>query len=140
MQIKFFFKDTSIKIPERKKLKQFVANLFSLEATNLTSLDYVFCTDEYLLAINKEFLNHDDFTDIITFVFSGKTEPVVGEIYISIDRVIENSKKFKVDRRRELYRVIFHGALHLCGYKDKSTRDKKDMTAAEDKYLDMYNK
>lgn len=138
MAIKFFYHGTSIKIPKRKKLKQFIKTLFISEGTNLYSLTYIFCTDKYLLSINREFLHHDDYTDIITFCLSDSPDPVAGEIYISAQRVADNANQLGVPNNKELHRVIFHGALHLCGYKDKARGDKKRMTLAEEKYLKMY--
>jgi len=138
MQIKFFFEGVSIKIPERKKLKQFIADLFKKEGRPLASLTYIFCTDSYLLSINREFLEHDDYTDIISFTLSGVADPVIGEIYISLERVKENAAKYEVGTMTELYRVVFHGALHLCGYRDKTAAEKKKMRSAENKYLNLF--
>jgi len=103
-------------------------------------VNYVFCTDEYLLEINEEFLKHRDFTDIITFDLGENSTNVLGEIYISVDRVKENAAFFEVPFHLELARVVFHGALHLCGLKDKSKREVKEMRAAEEKYLSAYRK
>ena len=139
MQIKFFFESSTLKIEDKKKLKQFIAAIFEQERVLLSSLTYIFCSDEYLLSINRQFLQHDDYTDVITFTLSEPEEPIQGEIYISADRIKENAAKFGTEVNMELYRVIFHGALHLCGYKDKSPKDKKNMTKAEDKYLKLYN-
>lgn len=137
MQINFFFEDSFIRLPARRKLKGVLKQLFTLEKITLNSLTYVFCSDPYLLEINKQFLNHDDYTDIITFCLSEPEDPVEGEIYISADRVKENGLKYKVGVDLEAYRVVFHGALHLCGYKDKSPANKRKMTAAENRYLAM---
>ncbi|MEP7144628.1 MAG: rRNA maturation RNase YbeY [Ferruginibacter sp.] len=138
MVIKFFFNNASIKIPARKKLKQYITALFEKEGTVIFSLSYIFCSDKDLLSINKEFLGHHDYTDIITFTLSNPTEPIEGEIYISVDRIKDNAKKIGVNINEELHRIIFHGALHLCGYKDKITGEKKEMTNAEDSYLNGY--
>ena len=101
-------------------------------------LTYVFCHDDYLLEINQEFLNHDTLTDIITFDMSEDQENLQGEIYISVDRVKDNAEKFKVSYEQELHRVIFHGALHLCGFKDKRSSDKERMQQEEDLCLRNY--
>ena len=138
MAIKFILHETSIKIPERLRLKAHIEHIFKRERKNLSSLTYIFCSDKYLLTINTEFLNHDDYTDIITFCLSEPREPIVGEIYISADRVKENAQNLDNSINEELHRVIFHGALHLCGYKDKAPGDKKKMTKAEDRNLKMY--
>jgi rRNA maturation RNase YbeY len=124
----------------RTKLKDFIASLFRKEGVGLDSLDYIYCSDKYLLNINKEFLKHDFYTDIITFNLSESPKSLQGEIYISIDRVKDNAINFDVSFNRELHRVIFHGALHLCGYKDKTARDQQTMRKMEDKYLNQYFK
>lgn len=138
MTIKFFFNEVSITLPDRKRLKQFLIGLFDMEGKILSESTYVFCSDKYLLSINQEFLQHDNYTDIITFTLSDNTEPIIGEIYISSERVKENARKLEITINRELHRVIFHGALHLCGYNDKTPADKKAMTLKEDKYLQLY--
>ena len=138
MAVQFFFNASLIKLSERRRLKLFINQLFKEERMLFSSLSYVFCSDQYLLSINREFLQHDDYTDIITFCLSGASEPVEGEIYISTDRVKENAISIGTSFNNELHRVIFHGALHLCGYKDKKPSDKRKMTDAEDKYLQLY--
>lgn len=137
LKISFHFQTPSL-LTGRRRLKEFIAELFRAESKKLSELTYVFCSDEYLLAINKSFLQHDYFTDIITFDLSETKESITGEVYISVDRVRDNAQTLGVDFNTELLRVIFHGALHLCGYKDKRPQDKKAMTAAEDKYLRLY--
>ena len=101
-------------------------------------MSYIFCSDTYLLQINKKFLKHDFYTDIITFDLSVSTSKIDGEIYISVDRVIDNSKKAEVVLNEELHRVILHGALHLCGYKDKRQAEILKMRLSEDFYLKQY--
>ena len=102
-------------------------------------LNYIFCSDEYLHTMNQQYLNHDTLTDIITFDLS-ENNHLIGEIYVSTDRVKENALKFETSYNDELHRVIFHGALHLCGFKDKLAADKKIMREQEDKNLLAYNK
>jgi probable rRNA maturation factor len=138
MAIHFFFADTRISLRDRTRLKAFITTMFGKEGKKLSGLNYVFCSDEYLLDINRRFLNHDYYTDIITFDISEKRAPIEGEIYISIDRVKENALSMNQSFRRELHRVIFHGVLHLCGYKDKSKADEAQMRAKENEYLDRY--
>lgn len=138
MSIQFFNNGLPVNLRERRKLKAYLADLFISEGFNLDNIQYIFCTDTYLLNINREYLNHDTYTDIITFPMSIKGEPIVGEIYISIDRVKDNAKFYKNSFNRELLRVIFHGALHLCGYKDKTVRQIKIMRAKEDYYISKY--
>ena len=120
---------------EKKKLKAAVAGLMKDEGKSFVSLDYIFCSDEYLLEINQNFLNHDDLTDIITFDLSDNKEKLKGEIYISVERVADNSLLFNSTFRDELARVVFHGALHLCGYKDKSKKEQVEIRDKEDYYL-----
>lgn len=98
-------------------------------------LSYIFMSDEALLKINQDFLQHDTYTDIITFDLSDTETALEGEIYISVDRVTENAAKFKTGYDRELRRVIFHGALHLCGLRDKKKAEQQAMRAAEDAAL-----
>ena len=123
---------------EKKKLKAAVAGLMKDEGKSFVSLDYIFCSDEYLLEINQNFLNHDDLTDIITFDLSDNKEKLKGEIYISVERVLDNSLLFNSRFRDELARVVFHGALHLCGYKDKSKKELVEIREKEDYYLGKF--
>lgn len=97
-------------------------------------INFIFCNDEFLIGINRKYLNHDNYTDIITFDYS-EGNVVSGDIFISIDRIKENAKNYGVSFENELYRVMIHGILHLCGYKDKRRTEKEKMTAGEDKYL-----
>jgi probable rRNA maturation factor len=133
--VHFHFADTKASLPPRKKLKGFLIELFKSERTSLQQLDYIFCSDPYLRNINVTYLKHDYNTDIITFPLTEKGEPVHGEIYISIDTVKDNALRFNTSFNKELLRVIFHGALHLCNYKDKSSKDQKLMTQMEELYL-----
>ena len=126
------------KLSNRKTLKLFIQKLFKQEKTNLEQLDYIFCTDEFLLQMNQQYLKHNYFTDIITFNLSENTNTIVGEVYISIDRVKENAIQFNTSYVQELHRVLFHGALHLCGYKDKSKKDQVLMRQKENFYLHQY--
>ena len=138
MRIQFIFTDTSITLSNKKKLKLFIEKTFKQKGRKLTSLAIIFCTDEYLLDINRRFLQHDYYTDIITFNLAGSTNTIEGEIYISVDRIKENAFCNKVSKKEELHRVIFHGVLHLCGFNDKSKADKKLMTHMEDNVLRSY--
>lgn len=140
MPIQFFFSASNISLSNRNILKHFIATIFKSEGKHLQHLNYVFCSDDFLLDINRTSLNHDYFTDIITFDLSSVKGKVEGEIYISVDRVRDNAQSLSLTIQEELHRVIFHGALHLCGYKDKLPKDIKAMRAAEDKYLALYFK
>ena len=128
-----------MRLTERKRLKTFLPAVFEMEGKTIKSLIYVFCSDKYLLKINQTFLKHDYYTDILTFDLSKKSKIIEGEIYISADRVKENSKELKINTNLEFLRVIFHGALHLCGYDDKTVFQKKEMRKKEEKYLFYYS-
>ena len=125
-------------LPDRKVLKKFIRSIFKKEKKILGELTIIFCSDDYLIELNRQFLQHDFYTDILSFPLSGSKEPLIAEIYISLDRVRENAKSSGTSLREELHRVIFHGVLHFCGYKDKSGRDKDKMRLMEDKYLNAY--
>jgi probable rRNA maturation factor len=138
--IRFFFPEPVSGLRRRGELKHFLARLARKEGYSIRSLVYVFCDDDYLFRINRDFLGHDDLTDIITFSFSENSRSIEGEIYISSQRVRENAEHFAVGMNQELHRVIFHGLLHLCGYKDKLKADQAIMRAKEQQYLDLYFK
>ncbi len=135
--VKFTNHDRKLIIRNRKHLREFLPIIFRREKKKLRSLQYVFCSDEYLLQINKGFLKHDYYTDIITFDLSSSSE-VEGEVYISLDRVKENALSFSQSYYKELLRVIIHGALHLCGYKDKTKSQVAEMRKTEDLYLLLF--
>jgi probable rRNA maturation factor len=139
-EVKFFFLNKNIQLTGRTRLKKFLPTLFRKEGKQLDFLSYIFCSDDYLLGINRDFLSHDYYTDIITFDLSESIGRVTGEIYISADRVRDNSVTHGSTLKEELHRVIFHGSLHLCGYKDKTQKDQKIMRQMEDKYLALYFK
>jgi rRNA maturation RNase YbeY len=135
----FFNKaDKNITLGNRVGLKTFLVKQMKKEGIAIECLQYVFCSDKYLLDINKQFLNHDYYTDIISFDLSEVKGQLIGDIYISVDRVKENAKTMKTTQGDELLRVIFHGALHFCGYKDKKPADAKLMRSMEDKWLKAY--
>lgn len=134
----FFLKKTTLQ--NRTKLKFFIKTILKKEATFVKDLNIIFCSDDYLLNINREYLNHDYLTDIITFEISDDIDGKTAEIYISIDSVFKNSIDYQSTKKNELHRVIFHGVLHLCGYKDKSKADLIIMRSKEDKYLKQYFK
>jgi probable rRNA maturation factor len=125
-------------LPSRGRLKAFIPSIFRKEKKTLESIDFIFCDDHYLLELNREFLEHDYYTDILSFRLSSAGKPLVAEIYISIDRVRDNAKNLNSSFKSELHRVIFHGILHLCGYKDKSPSDILKMRTMEDKWLKRY--
>jgi len=140
MPITFSEADRRFTLGNRRKLKTFIEHvLCAEEGMSIKALSYVFCSDNYLLDINKRFLNHDYYTDIISFDLRiDKAKVIEGEIYISIDRVRDNSITLGPLYSDEFLRVIFHGVLHLCCYKDKSKNDIVTMRSAEEKYLMLY--
>lgn len=133
--ISFFEEGLSYTLKNKTLVRKWITNTIAAEGFKLSELNYIFCTDEYLLQINQQYLDHDTYTDIITFDNSEEEGVIVGDIFISIERIKENATKFSVTDAQELHRVMVHGALHLLGYKDKSAADKKKMTLKEDFYL-----
>jgi len=136
--IYFYFLIKPFFFPHRSRLKSFLKQLFKKEGKEVETINYIFCTDAYLLELNKTHLNHNTYTDIITFELSPKGEPLTADIYISVARVKENAATFHTSFQRELHRVIFHGALYLCGYKDKTKEQSQQMRAKEELYLNHY--
>lgn len=132
--IRHYNADINFRLKGALRLKNGLRHLFEQEQKPLRGLSYIFCSDDYLLEINKKHLQHDDFTDIITFDLSDD-DTITGEIYISIDRIRENAKVFNTDFPAELARVMIHGALHLCGYGDKTPSEQQQMRSKEDQYL-----
>lgn len=132
----FHFANKKIHLNNRVRIKNFISEIFRKEKIDFTRIDYVFCSDRYLLRINKNFLHHSYYTDVISFTLNNN--PLSGEIYISIDRVKDNSKKYSVFFKQEILRVIFHGALHLCGYLDKTKKERELMSLMENKYLNLF--
>lgn len=139
-KISFNTGDRSFVFQQKLLLKSFIESIFKREKKQLAELRYVFCSDDMLLDINRNFLQHDYFTDIITFGLSEKGQPIEAEIYISIDRVKDNAQMLGVTYKEEMLRVLFHGALHLCGYKDKTKSEIVTMRAKEDRYLQLFGK
>ena len=136
-----FHEQTPVTLKERKRLKLFLLDMFIKEGYQSDKLDIIFCSDDFLKSINIKFLKHDYYTDIITFDLSTSgSNAVSGEIYISIDRVKENTEIHKEPYNREIHRVILHGVLHLCGHKDKTTAEILRMRQQEDKYINLYFK
>lgn len=129
---------SEILLRDRSQLKSFIPSIFKKEKKQLKEIQFIFCSDDYLLDINKKYLDHDYYTDIITFDLSEPGQQITAEIYISVDRVRDNARSFGTSLKKELHRVIFHGALHLCGYRDKKQQEEKLMRKMEDQYLGLY--
>ncbi len=136
--IHFFFQKLRFTLRDRRRLRAFIKQLFKKEHKQLQSLQVIFCTDKALLKMNRDFLKHNYYTDIITFPLSPAGMPVEAELYISIERVRDNANNLGTAFQTELHRVIFHGCLHLCGYADKSSQQIKKMREREDHYLRLY--
>lgn len=130
----YFHYETDVKVLNEEVIREWIKFVVNEEKHKIGEINYIFCSDEYLHKINLEFLGHDTYTDIISFDHKVGKE-LHGDIYISTDRVLENSENFKVDFQNELSRVIIHGILHFCGYKDKSAVDQTIMRGKEDHYL-----
>ena len=136
--VNFFSEKKTFKITKKKKIRLLVKEICKVEGVDLSFLNYIFCTDKYLLEINRKHLNHNFLTDIITFDFSENNNTAEGDLYISVDRIEDNAKKYRVLFTKELIRVVIHGLLHLIGYKDGSEKEKKRMRSLENKYLSLY--
>lgn len=139
MQINFQFHDRHFSLLHRKVIKALLLQLFKKHSKEVIMLTYIFTSDDFIKDINNRYLKHNYYTDIITFDLSDEFNSVTADIYISVDRVKENAKHFSTSFETEMKRVIFHGALHLCGYKDKSRQDKELMRKAEDYYIKKTN-
>lgn len=136
--ITFQNQSISFKLKEKTKLKNWIKTITEKEKHLLGDINYIFCSDEELLEINMKHLNHNTYTDIITFDYT-EAKKISSDIFISIDRVTENAKKFNVTFEDELHRVMIHGILHLCGYKDKSKADAELMRKKENTSLKLFN-
>ncbi|MCW3103513.1 MAG: rRNA maturation factor [Bacteroidetes bacterium] len=135
--ITFHTEDIKFSLKNKAILKKWISSVIEKKKRKIGDLNFIFCSDEHLLGINKQYLDHDTYTDIITFDYSKEDVklPVSGDIFISIDRVKENAGKFSKSFENELHRIIIHGTLHLLGYKDKTKAAKEEMTMEEDKCL-----
>ena len=139
-KINLFSGDRKFTFQQKQAIKDFIELIFKKEKTTLQQITYIFCSDDFLLKMNNDFLQHDYYTDIITFGLSEKNKPIEAEVYISIDRVKDNAKQLMVPYKTEILRVLFHGALHLCGYKDKTKSEILTMRAKEERYLLLFTK
>lgn len=135
LPIHFFNEDISFTLKQKDHTRAWINQTILSEGYHLNELTFIFCNDDYLLNINRQYLNHDTYTDIITFDNSEVEGEITGDIFISIDRIRDNAAKFGVSVQDELHRVIIHGTLHLLGYRDKTRTEKALMTEKEDAYL-----
>lgn len=132
--IQIFFEDIpSLKV-NKTYLKKYIKELITKELFKVGNVTIIFCSDAYLLEINKQYLNHDYYTDIVTFDY-GENSVISGDLFISVDRIKENAENFKATFKEELFRVVFHGVLHLVGYNDKTEEEHKEMRQKENYYL-----
>ena len=134
MPISFNFVEIKDTLSKKNKIKSWIRSVIEEKGVKLGDISYIFCDDEYLLEVNKTYLNHDYFTDIISFDYSDK-DKVAGDLFISIDRVRDNAQSLNQEFEKELYRVIIHGVLHLLGLKDKTEAQEKEMRKAEEECL-----
>jgi len=135
--VRFFQEQIQFKLPHPRKTSRWLKNSILAEGKSLLEINIIFCPDDYLLDINRRYLNHTTLTDIVTFDNSDGSDFLAGDIFISIDRVKENASVFKVDFDTELHRVMIHGVLHLSGYSDKNSEQKIAMREKEDTYLSL---
>ncbi len=133
-KIEVFYEDVSNVALDQEELEKHAEFLINNEKKELGDVSIIFCSDEYLLRINEEYLNHNYYTDIITFDYCENTV-ISGDLFISLERITENAGKFRTTFNKELYRVIFHGLLHLVGFKDKTDAEQEKMREKEEFYL-----
>jgi len=133
--IRFFNETIRYNLKQKRKRIDWLVRCIKSEKKIPASINFIFCNDAFLLEMNKKYLNHDFYTDIIAFAANATEKEVAGDIYISIDRIKDNAKQYRVRIDDELDRVMIHGILHLTGYQDKELKDKKLMTILENKYL-----
>ncbi len=137
MAIRYYTDSCNYRLPKKRLTSQWLTDLISSEGYLLGDINYIFCSSDRLLAMNREFLQHDYYTDVITFDYSDLIEEkeISGDIFIDVDTVRDNARQFGFRSIDEMRRVVVHGVLHLCGYKDKSIAEGKKMRLMEDKYL-----
>jgi len=138
MAVHFFSEDLPFELPEKLRRKRWLKDLAATSGFRIKELNYIFCSDEYLYQMNVDYLNHDTYTDIITFDNSEKKGMLEGDIFISVDRVQENAKTLKVEEATELTRVLAHGLLHLMGHKDKTKEEASLMRRKEEEAIELY--
>ena len=136
--VNYYFEDTAFKLKAKTKIKNWLKLVAESEVYTLGNVSVIFCSDNYILDINQRFLQHDYFTDIITFDYSEGSK-ISGDLFISVDSVKENSIEYGTDFENELHRVIVHGILHLIGYDDHTDEDIKIMRSKENYYLSLYD-
>lgn len=139
MNIDFNFEDIDFTLPDEQSLMDWIDYTVKNEHCFTGNLSYIFCSDEYLWNMNKQYLGHDYYTDIITFDYV-EDKYVSGDMFISYDRICDNAERFNVSCETELLRVMIHGVLHLVGYDDQTDEQEAEIHKMEDFYIDVYNK
>jgi rRNA maturation RNase YbeY len=139
MAVNFFTEDIPFNLPKKQKRKQWLKSIALSESFLITELNYIFCSDDYLHQMNVDYLNHDTYTDIITFDNSEEKSKIEGDVFISVDRVRENATKHNISEELELSRVISHGLFHLMGYKDKSKEEALKMRSKEEYAIELFD-
>ena len=134
-EILFFSHEVKVRTQHKEIIREWLDKTAKKYYHNIGSVHIIFCADEFLRKMNKEYLNHDYYTDIVTFHYGEKESTLAGELYISIERIRENAVKYKIKTEDEKRRVIIHGLLHLLGFNDENREEKEMMTALENKYL-----
>ena len=139
-KILFFSDEVKDRTLHKQKIREWLDKTAAKHHKKIRSIHIIFCSDDFLLNINKQYMNHDYYTDIVTFHYGEKKEPLFGELYISIDTIRENAKKYKVKTEFEKRRVIIHGLLHLLGFEDKNPEEKEIITSLENNYLEDFER
>ena len=135
--IQFFYEEVDFALDNERQIHDWILDTLRSEAAEAGVINIIFCPDDYLHDLNQRFLDRDTLTDVIAFDYGEDEQYISGDVFISIDRIKDNAKKFNTGTEQELFRVIIHGVLHLCGYADKNDEEKSEMTALEDKYLSL---
>lgn len=133
--IRFFNEDVPYKLPQKQATRQWLKQQAEREGYAVGELNYIFCSDEYVLQVNRDYLQHDYYTDIITFDQSEEDDKIEGDIFVSVERVADNAAQLGVAPEQEMRRVLAHGLLHLCGYGDKTEAEQAQMRAKEEEWL-----
>lgn len=136
--VRYFSEGISFKVPNPRKTSSWIKSVIQVNKAKFKEVSFIFCSDSYLLQMNQSFLNHNTLTDIITFDYSKSRNALEGEIYISVERVLENAEKFEVSFEQEIKRVMIHGILHLLGFKDKKVKEKAQMRKKEEACLSLF--
>lgn len=138
MKVRIFYEDIGFRLRGSKKIREIINKVITKEKKISGDLNFILTNDKFLLEMNKKFLRRDYYTDVITFDYCEKNI-ISGDVYISTETVKANAKNYKVSYREEIFRVMVHGALHLCGYKDNTEGEKKDMRIAEEHWIKEWN-